>query len=570
MEQKKFSKIYIIIGLVMLFLFIQCGYTIFLRRSSLYSQKKLQTLKEDSEIKKIGNIYDTNGKLLAKTVYSTSIYIDPKFLRDIDYVISELSSQLGISQNWLRNKIQKGIEEKRRFIWIKRYITSAKVIDEIRKFSLPGVYFRDEAKRIYPYNELLSHLLGFRGVDSIALDGAEYSLDNILSAKDDQKKYLLVDGRRNRLFISEKELVDWIDFEKNLTSNASYNKSSDVYLSVDLNIQHIVSRIIDEVQDKWQPKAITCIVLDPFTGKILALENRPKYDPNHYYANGSEAIGNRAIISPLEPGSTFKPIILAQLLTHRLARLDEKVYCEQGHFRLNHRLLTDHVPHGWLSVIDVIAKSSNIGIIKLAMRMDKNLYLDVIKKFGFFSRTGVELPGENKGRITDFSKWNYYTLSSIPMGYEILVTPMQMARAFSAFANGGYLLPITLLKHKEVKMQERILREDVYKKVLEALKEVVNSGTGVKAKSHLYTIAGKTGTAKKIDKTSKRYTKRYESYFIGFSPADSPKILVYLNVSEPKGAYFGGTVCAPAVKNIIERVLYYLNVPPEEVSHTLE
>ncbi len=317
--------------------------------------------------------------------------------------------------------------------------------------------------------------------------------------------------------------------------------------------------------------------MNPNTGELYAIANVPQYNPNNYSAYKRNRRRNRAVSDSYEPGSIFKPIVAAASIDAGVARPQDTFFCENGKFKVGNKTVGEAVNHkyGWLTLQNIIVKSSNIGSIKIARQLGKQSYYDYIRKFGFGQKTGIELPGEAGGLLKELSAWNPLSLASISFGQEIGVTPLQMTNAISAIANGGTLMVPRITrailkdgqieKRFEPKAVRRVISIQSSRQVIDILKHAVKDGTGKNAAVKGYEVAGKTGTAQKYDVKTGRYSKNaYVSSFIGFAPADAAKVAILVMIDNPKGVHYGGSVAAPVFSNIARETLRYLNVPSSD------
>lgn len=425
---------------------------------------------------------------------------------------------------------------------------------------MPGVGFISEQKRLYPKRELGANVTGFVGMDNQGLAGVEHFYQSTL--KGTTVRRVIEKDARGRNIGAIRQ------------TGKPQTKSNDVVLTLDEVIQFIAEHHLKDQVEKYQAKAGTAIVMEPYTGEILALANFPQFNPNKFLAYPPQKWTNPTISSSFEPGSIFKPIAAAAALDTGSVELNDLFFCENGKIRIGRTNIGEASNHrfGWLSLQNIIAKSSNIGVIKIAQQLGSQKFYSYIRKFGFGGKTGVELPGESPGQLKPVSQWTDLSLASISFGHEIAVTPIQMVSALSAIANGGNLmLPrITkaVLKNGKVvetfkpKRVRRVISEKTSRQMIEVLKNTVKMGTGKPAALAGFEAAGKTGTAQKYDKASGAYSKDdYLSSFIGFVPADAPKIVVLVMIDSPRKAYWGGEVAGPVFRKISKEVLRYLNVP---------
>ncbi len=433
----------------------------------------------------------------------------------------------------------------------------------------------DDQIRIYPNQSLAAHVLGFMGpvqrtntatgvvrTEAAGLDGLERALNAKLNGVGGWRE-LEMGGKGGELVMNRQREVEAQD-------------GLNAVLTLDAAMQHILETELAEIFAKYNPVSVSGIVLRPRTGEILAMGSRPTYDPNQPGKSPIAALKNRMTMDSYEPGSTFKIVSIGAALNEGLAQLGEPIDCERGTWNYKGRPLHDHERYGVLSVEEVMMKSSNIGSAKIGVRLGDQGLFNYLTAFGFGERTGVMLPGESRGQLIPVKKWDGITGSRVSIGHSAAATPLQMAMAMAAIANGGKLMRPLLVDrledgegHAVVKnhpqMVRQVFKPEVAKQVVEALKRVVSTdGTAEKARLGYYTAAGKTGTAQKIVNGDYSHDK-YFSSFIGFFPADNPELLIYVCVDEPEKSkgFYGGQVAAPAFKNIALRSANYLNIRPE-------
>jgi cell division protein FtsI (penicillin-binding protein 3) len=502
-----------------------------------------------------GAIFDRNQNELAMNIEVESINITPSKIVDKHRTAKLLASHLNLDSK----KVFAKLSSKRHFVWIKRKCDLQET-KKLRRLDLPGVGFISEQKRLYPKRELGANVTGFVGMDNQGLAGIEHFYQS--SLKGTKVLRVIEKDARGRNIGAVHQ------------TGEPKTTSKDVVLTLDEVIQFIAEHHLKDQIEKYQAKAGTAIVMEPYTGEILALANFPQFNPNKFLAYPPQKWTNPAISSSFEPGSIFKPIAAAAALDSGAVELNDLFFCENGKIRIGRVNIGEASNHrfGWLSLQNIIAKSSNIGIIKIAQQLGSQKFSNYIRKFGFGKKTGIDLPGESTGQLKAVSQWSDLSLASISFGHEIAVTPIQMVTALSAIANGGNLmLPrITkaVLKNGTVvetfkpKRVRRVISEKTSRQMIEVLKNTVKTGTGIPAALSGFEAAGKTGTAQKYDKASGAYSKEdYLSSFIGFVPADAPKIVVLVMIDSPRKAYWGGEVAGPVFRKISKEVLRYLNVP---------
>lgn len=526
------------------------------------------------------DITDRNGKLLASTITTPSLFVDPARLKATPEFITQIADAVHLNPRELAKRLDDYREK--RFMWVKRRLNEDEV-DNVLKIKWPEATYglRDEFLRQYPQDSLAAHVLGLRDIDGSGKGGVEQSLDHLIRGVPGKRK--LEKDARGRIL------------EVEFSPEDEPRQFQAVQLTIDLAIQMFAEKELDGVVKEWKPRAATAIVMDPQTGEILAMASRPTYSPNDLRDVDEEAWKNQAINIVYEPGSTFKPVIVAWALQKGIIGRDDVFFCENGKFSMPGRSkpLSDVHPYGNLNVTDVLVKSSNIGMAKIGLKMEALGLYEAAWRFGFGRPTGIELPGELRGIFHPLSQWTKASIGSIPMGAEISVTPLQLITAYAALANGGKLISPSILNgvqndgsnrattynvsHEEPglaqpsKIVTKAIDEEVADwLVQEPMVQVVRRGTGIKARIPGYSVFGKTGTAKKWDPKIKAYseTKNVAS-FIGGAPAIHPKVLVLVVVDEPKQRRgFGGVIAAPPAARILQRTLTHLRVPPDQDAKT--
>jgi cell division protein FtsI (penicillin-binding protein 3) len=508
-----------------------------------------------------GTLRDARGQILAVSVPVESVWADPSALDDRPAAARLLAQALGMRPETVLERLSR---EERRFAWIKRKIAPQEA-DRVRKLlkeppfasrdrrAAPALGLATEFARRYPQGPVLSHILGFRSEDEESHEGLERALARVLEGGR-RAASVEVDGLRRPL------------------GGPSLEAPPDAVLTIDLLLQRIVEEELDAACAEHRPDWASVVAMDPRTGAILALANRPGFDPNDPAAAPGAARRNRAVVDPYEPGSTLKPFLAAYALDLGLVTPETTFDCENGLWKHGPRLLHDHHPYGRLTLAEVIKYSSNIGAAKLgALTLGRARLHECMARWGFGSRTGVDLPAEDQGRLFPLSRWSVYSDTSVPMGHEIAVTPLQLVTAMSAVASGGTLhRPFVVrrvvgadgavLHEGHPVAARRVIGSRAAAQMVEILADTVRDGTGKKAQVPGVTVAGKTGTTQKVDPQTKRYTReRYISSFVGFAPAEEPRICIAVVIDEPKGgAYYGGAVAAPVVGRILQRGLVHV------------
>ncbi|MGH9341435.1 MAG: penicillin-binding protein [Acidobacteriota bacterium] len=501
-----------------------------------------------------GDILDRHLGELAISVQMESVFAHPREVSD-PAAASELLAPI-LGQH--RHEIYKKLISDRSFVYLARKIPPRQT-EQIAALKLSGVYLHEESKRVYPGRELAAHILGFVGMDNEGLAGLEYLYDDRIKGEK-RRIHLRVDARRQ-------------SYDRE--SSPQQTSGNTVVLNIDRSIQFIVEQALRETVEKNKALNGSAIIMNPQNGEILALASHPPFNPNRYTDYDVETRRNRAILEIYEPGSTFKAITLAAVLNEGLADPMEIIDCEVGTLRLAGKVYREAKhSYGLLSFRQVLAKSSNVGTIKFALRLGEEKLYEYIRRFGFGEQTGIELPGEQAGLLRPPSQWSRISIGALSIGQELGVTSLQMVRSISAIANGGYLLRPRLVRQiltpegdllfRPEQQIERILSAATAQEMKSALSLVVDGGTGSRAALTGYSSAGKTGTAQKfIDGAYSR--TRYVASYLGFAPVHEPALAAVVVINEPLADhYYGGLVAAPAFQQIMEQSLIHLKVPQDQ------
>ena len=512
-----------------------------------------------------GTILDANNDVLAHNVPVENVVSDATHVNDRDAVVALVSAGLGLSSKQLAEKLN----SERRYIVIKREVpesVAGALREKLRARNLRGIYFEHDATRMYPNGSMLCHVIGFTDFEHHGIQGVEASMDEYLHGQDGYR-YI----ERNP---SGQEIVLYRGQER------APRNGYQVHLTVDLNLQNIVENEIDAAMAEYRPQKATIILMRPQTGEILAMANRPNFDLNLRSEAKPEEMKNRAIIDMMEPGSTFKIVAAAAVLNEHKLRPDSTIFCENGLWNFGGAALHDHRAFSDLSVRDILIKSSNIGAAKLALSVGEQKFYEYIRRFGFGERTGIELPGEINGVIRPPRSWSKISITRIPMGHEIGVTPLQMTAAMATIANGGKLITPRIVKSittsdgKTISslspvVLRQVISPETARQIGDALRGVVSDrGTAAAAAVPGFTIAGKTGTAQKVDPQGGYEKGKYIVSFSGYLPAEHPVfvgivVLDDAQTSKPELNY-GGLVAGPIFSRIAERAARYLDLEPHE------
>ena len=503
-----------------------------------------------------GQLMDREGRQLARSIATESVFVAPDEIVDTVCAAELLARALGLDSASLVKQLSEAKDDKRRFLWIARRIIPEQA-DKVSHLYLDGVHLRKEARRFYPNGSLAAHVLGFVGLDNAGQAGIEQFYNQKISGE--PGKLFLETDSRGRAYES---------FE------AQSKPGQNVILTIDQMVQFRAEQALTAAVEQSRAKSGTAIVLDPRTGEILALANAPTFDPNSPGAAKSETRINQALEYDYEPGSTFKIVAYSAAIEKGLVKPDDKIDCQMGSITVAKRVIHDHHPFGVLTVAEALAKSSNVGAIKLALKVGDSSMYDFIKLYGFGARTGVELPGETAGLVRPLSRWQQSSIGSIAMGQEIAVTPLQVAAAFATVANGGVRVAPHLVReiraangatvYRPNPEQRRVISTDTASALKGMLEGVTLNGTARKAQLDGYTAAGKTGTAQKIDPRTRGYSAtKYVASFVGFAPVQNPEVVIIVVIDEPAGSHHGGDVAAPVFREIAEQILPDLGIAPD-------
>jgi cell division protein FtsI (penicillin-binding protein 3) len=506
-----------------------------------------------------GDIVDRQGRLLATTLTTRSLYVVPSLIEHPAEAAHALAGPLHLSAAALMEKLSSNPH--RQFLWIKRRLTEAEV-EDVKSLNLPKSAwgFRDEYRREYPQGVVAAHILGLRDIDGAGRGGIEEYFDAELRGRN---------GLRHLARDSRGHVIEILDNERQAPV-----PGRSLRLTIDVVIQLYVERELDNVMSEWKPESCCAIVIDPTNGDVIAMATRPTFDPNQPENASADSWKNRAIADIYEPGSTFKPMIVSYGLDRGLIAKEDVFDCEHGQYRMGRRTLHDHHRYGKLSLVDVLVKSSNIGMAKIGERIENAGLFEAATMFGFGRKTGIELPGELPGILRPLKDWTSYSTGSIPMGHEVATTPLQLITAHAALANRGVLVRPHIVLRSEVESRN-LLRDwtetpvsgETARWIVEhPMQEVVTRGTGKKAKIPGFHVFGKTGTAQCLSPEGGYLHGKYISSFVCGAPADSPRLLalVVVNQSSVGGETFGGRVAAPAAANILRQSLNYLRIAPDD------
>ena len=505
-----------------------------------------------------GTIFDSNGEELAVSVDVDSIYVEPRKLKDRTDAARKLAKALDLTPRAISAKL-KGNSS---FVWLKRQVAPAQS-EQVKAMKLNGVGTIKEPRRFYPNSNLAAHLLGFTGLDPKGLEGLELKYDKMIL------------GRGGYLVMERDALGRGIGAGTPQVQGAT--RGHDLYLTLDKNLQYIAERELADGLRQADAKAGTVVMLEPSTGKVLAMANFPEYNPNALFRYKPYQWRNRAVCDSFEPGSTFKIFLMAAALNEAVVSTTQKIDCENGSFRVGGKEIHDHKKYQKLTPAEIIKYSSNIGSAKIGKLLERKTFHHYIEEFGFGQRTGVDLPGEAIGLVRSPEKWFEVDLAAISFGQGISVTPIQLAAATAAIANGGYLMEPYIVERvvdsqgqvtvqNQPRMVHKVIAQDVAQLVARMMEMTTEEGgTATNARVPGFRVAGKTGTAQKVDPVTGGYSsdKRVAS-FVGFLPVEDPRLVMLVAIDEPKKGVYGGLLAAPVFSRIAAQAMQYLKVAPNQ------
>jgi len=557
---KKIRLRIVAVSMFFLLLFLMIGARAF--ELHLTDNQKLTSLAKNQYQRKVvvapkrGTIMDTNGDTLAIDIQVASVYASPNLIEDPKAFAHTLSPVIGMPEDKILERVD---DKKKKFVWLKRRLNEEES-SKVKAVKLTGMGTLPEYKRFYPNGMLGANLLGAVGYDAEALSGLEMAQDDLLKSADPPK--LIEQDAKGRSYAP--------------FALMGLEHPNGVVLTLDKTIQYLAERELKAATDKHKAAGGVAVVMDVHTGAILGMAVQPTFDPNDYSKYEPSSWRNRAVTDIFEPGSIFKAVTASIALETGTFDLHKTLFCENGAMKIGKYTIHDTHAHGSLTLSDIIKYSSNICSYKLAQMVGAKRFYDMVRNFGFGQKSGVEIPGEVSGLMASKNNLGALQLGTMAFGQGISTTPIQIATAYAAVANGGFLMKPYILKEvrdsKDVVMKSygpqvlrRVISEETSKSVARLLQTVVEKGgTGTEAKLDEYQVAGKTGTAQKVSPGGHGYAKnKYVASFVGFAPARDPRLVVLVSIDEPKGDYYGGLVSAPAFREIMGQSLAYLKTPPD-------
>jgi len=553
---------------VIRFLFLTAFFGIFLSlaRIQLFNHQRYGSAVEKQGYLKVpipvprGRILDRNGRTLAMSVPVYALYLDAWKVRHAEKndpeirkrIAKELCAALAIPAAEMAKKFPLPYPCVKRDLTLDQY-------QALKESRLPGLVFTQTYKRMYPFKDMACHVVGCSNIDDRGMEGVELFYDKVLHGKEGLS-VMMRDGEGRLIPSLAKRLIEPLP-------------GQDIALTLDFSIQAIVEEEIENCSRQVKPASVSVVVMNPDNGEILALANAPHYDPNRPGGVPLDFRRNRAITDFFEPGSIFKIVTVTAGLEEGKVKPTEKIYCEKGKYFVRNHILHDAHPYGSLSVEDIVIKSSNIGTVKIAMKLGEEQLYSYCRKFRFGRNTGVDLPGEVPGILRPVSQWSGYSITAVPIGQEVGINAMQGIRAMAVLSNGGKLVTPHVLKEirapsgpilPDIPVPEQVISPATCETMTGILERVaLPGGTAPMARMPGYRVCGKTGTAQKFEHGHYSGSK-YVASFVGYVLKGDMKVIILVTVDEPKGYYYGGLVSAPVFRNIAWKIMQYWDVPPDE------
>jgi cell division protein FtsI (penicillin-binding protein 3) len=558
-ERRSLLRIYVLVGLFALALLALVArlFDVQILRHHLLSGLAERQYQKSVEIRgKRGTIYDRRLRELALSVDRESVYLNPHEFPRTPEAVTRLAQVLGLKEEAILEKTASD----RQFVWLKRQ-ASLEVAAALRALAIRGVGYVTESRRAYPKGALAGQVIGFVGTDETGLEGIEHAHESTLAGE--AVRILLDRDARGRPISLRSDTLGQLP------------QGQDLVLTLDERIQSVAERELRAQVSRTGARGGTVVVMDPFSGEILALANDGAFNPAQFRNAATKLWRERNITDTFEPGSTIKAMLAAAALEERTVRPDDMFFGEQGSIQVGPVTIRDHEKFGWLTFREVIERSSNVGTIKVAQGLGKERLYDYLTRFGIGSRTGVDFPGEASGLLRPPQQWSEVSLASLSIGQEVAVTPLQLATAFSVLANGGNLVSPRLVKsvlkggqvvrETQPNHVRRVIAESTARQATNILQGVVTRGTGKGAAVEGYSVAGKTGTAQKFDSTLGRYSPQKSiASFVGYLPADRPRVTILVSLDEPQGEMaWGGVAAAPVFSAVATPIMRYLRVPAD-------
>lgn len=548
----RFNLTLAIVSIAFLSLFIRTAWIQVINPDKLIYEGDLRSVRRLASDATRGTIYDRNGEALAISIPVRAIYADPKVIHEKGSIEQKEAWQAiaEVLDEPYEELMEKISNPARRFVYLQRQVTEA-IADYIDKLKLEGLYTRNEYRRFYPSSEINAQLIGITNIDDHGIEGVEKSFDNWLTATPSTRR-VRKDARGNVI-----ETLGYVNEGK---------AAGDITLSIDQRLQSIAYSAVKSAYEQRNATSISLVLADVRTGEILAMVNAPSFNPNAHNSYESQRARNRAITDTYEPGSTVKPIVAVSALEHKVTNWNEVI--DTRPFRIKTKTITDSHRMGSGTIADIIKFSSNIGMARLALRMNPNDIVDTLASFGLGEKQDLGLVGEASGMLPHRRRWSDIEIATIGFGYGLRISPIQLTSAYVTLANRGIRKPLSILKldpNQQPPEGTRVADEKIMRRMADSLETVVGGGgTGTQAKIPGYTVAGKTGTAKVAVRGG--YGKDYVGTFAGYAPATNPRFALVAIVNEPKkGGFYGGVVAGPLFSEVMGAALKLYNVPPDDL-----
>lgn len=546
-NRNRFYLLMMVMGLAISFLICRVFYVQILGADYYLSKGDARYIRDIAIPTHRGVISDRNGEPLAISTPVLSAWINPKVFDANSAKIDKLAKLIGLSKKTILSRDKKGA--KKEFVYLKRQI-NPDMQASIEALEIAGLHLKQEFRRYYPEGVVASHVVGFTDIDDKGSEGIELAYDKVLRGEAGVKR--VVKDRLGHIV-------------EQLESIRAPRLGMDIQISIDRHIQTVAYRELTNTIKKHGAKSGSVVVLDTQAGEVLAMANYPSYNPNRKSSKIGPQVRNRAVTDVLEPGSVIKPFVVASALEAGVIDTDTYVDTAPGRYQVGKKIIRDKKDLGLINVATVLQKSSNVGATKIAMSTEPRDFWNILSNVGFGSMTGSGFPGEVHGVLRHYTQWSNIDRATLAYGYGIAVTPLQLAQAYSVLANRGVMNPISFIKNDSDFEPIRVISKGVAQELTQMLEGVTKQGgTGMRARVPGYRVAGKTGTAKKLDENN-RYTNQWVALFAGFAPVSDPRVVIVVTVDSPsQKAYYGGLVAAPVFANVMSRSLRYLNVMPDD------
>lgn len=514
----------------------------------LQGQGDARTIRTETIPAYRGVISDRNGEPLAVSTPVASVWIHPQHLAEEKNRWRELAAAAGLSYQRVKEKVSNNTGK--HFVYLRRHM-SPQDARKVLALGIKGVHVQREYKRYYPAAEVAAHLVGFTNVDDKGQEGIELAYEPYLKGESGSKRVLK--DLRGNVF-------------RDIDQGKVAKPGKDITLSIDMRLQYLAYRELKAAMTRVGAKAGSVVILDSLTGEVLAMVNQPSFNPNNRRSLEPASMRNRAMTDMFEPGSTVKPLTVVAALESGKYQADSSVDTNPGYIRVGKKTLLDPVNYGVLDLVGILTKSSQVGTSKIALNLDEQSVWEVFSRFGLGVSTGSGFPGESPGVLPNRSNWRPIERVNFAFGYGLAVTPLQLAHAYSVFASGGVLRPISLLRQDSAVDGERVVTEQLADQLVGILERVTEKGgTATRAQVASYSVAGKTGTVHKLAKTGGYADDRYMAVFAGLAPASNPRIVTVVMIDEPNlDRYHGGESAAPVFSRVVSDALRILDVRPDK------